>query len=639
MACCAAPAHAQEADDEEAQEEGTSIVFADPAPDDMYAIVVNGRRTHVDDLDVPVSIIGIEEIYAVQGSDFTRILQRAPGVTFSRNGGPGGLTSLRIRGAEADQTLVLLDGVPINDVATPGGGYDFAAMLPAGISRIEIQRSSNSTVWGSRAMGGVVAMSTDHLWNEVPVSAEYGGPDSLTAQAAGGYYSSPFEASAKAAFLESGGISAAANGTEADALRQWQAGGQMRARIVDGLEMRASYRHADARADLDGFPAPDYQLADTNEHQRSKLGAGRAALTYWDDRLTITAAYSRSQTRRAIFDRDVGPDANFNSDGRSERVEIRGDWQLGGSGLYSADRTWLEFGAEQDRSRFATLFDAPASTASRAAFVQVGHRGEIFQVHAGVRREDHRDFGGVWNLGADASYSFAPDWQAKASYGEGFKAPSLFQLHSDYGNFALRPERSRSFDVSLQKGVQNFRTSMAVTLFRRESSDLIGFVSCFGESTGICTDRPFGTYDNTGLARAQGVEVEAETGVTQRVNARLAWAYIDTRDRTAGALYQGNRLARRPVHAGTLTLDWEAIGYEAFYLGADLRVVSASFDDPANSVRLGSYALVDLRAHWNVSEVFEIYGRIENIWDEQYQTAAGYGTQGRAAYIGVRVRL
>ena len=117
--------------------------------------------------------------------------------------------------------------------------------------------------------------------------------------------------------------------------------------------------------------------------------------------------------------------------------------------------------------------------------------------------------------------------------------------------------------------------------------------------------------------------------------ARLAYAFIDTEDRTPGAPTRGNRLARQPRHAGTLSVDY-ALG--ALLLGSDLRVVSDAFDDATNSVRLDGYALLDLRAELALSE-FRLFGRIENVWDEDYQTAARFGSPGRGVFVGIRAEL
>jgi vitamin B12 transporter len=196
----------------------------------------------------------------------------------------------------------------------------------------------------------------------------------------------------------------------------------------------------------------------------------------------------------------------------------------------------------------------------------------------------------------------------------------------------LQPERSRSFDLGLAWHTRTAPTWGAVTLYRRDSRDLIDFVSCFGVTTGICTDRPSGTYANVGRARAQGFEVELGLAPTERLRTTLAYSYLDAEDRASG-----NELARRPRHALTATLDWTApLGVR---IGADVRLVGDSFDDAANLVSLDGYVLADLRASVPLGDKFELFGRIENLLDARYTEVAGYGTRGRAAFVGARVRL
>jgi vitamin B12 transporter len=304
---------------------------------------------------------------------------------------------------------------------------------------------------------------------------------------------------------------------------------------------------------------------------------------------------------------------------------LRGEWRPIGPLI-------LNFGGEGEWTRFSTLFDPPEHTSIWGAYAQAGIEYGKLSAHAGLRHDRHARFGGETSVGADVSYVVAPDLRLRASYGEGFKAPTLFQLLSDYGNAALQPERSRSFDLGLAWRTRSAPTWGAVTLYRRDSRDLIDFVSCFGVTTGTCTDRPFGTYANVGRARAQGFEVELGLAPTERLRTTLAYSYLDAEDRASG-----NELARRPRHALTATLDWTApLGVR---IGADVRLVGDSFDDAANLIPLDGYVLADLRASVPLGDKFELFGRIENLLDARYTEVAGYGTRGRAAFVGARVRL
>ena len=252
-----------------------------------------------------------------------------------------------------------------------------------------------------------------------------------------------------------------------------------------------------------------------------------------------------------------------------------------------------------------------------------------------MRYDDHSRFGHATTLGANGSFKLTEALRLRASYGEGFKAPTLFQLLSDYGNTALQPERTRSYDAGLD--YTSGPIHAALTLYRRDSRGLIAYVSCYLESTGICTNRPYGTYDNLGKARAEGAEAEVTVRPSAALTLRSIYTYTRSRDLTPGSANFGHDLARRPRHALTLSGDWETpLAHLA--LGADLRLTSRSFDNAANTARLPGGPTATLRASLPLHERITLFGRVENLFDSHIQTAAGYGTVGRGVFAGLRVR-
>ena len=183
------------------------------------------------------------------------------------------------------------------------------------------------------------------------------------------------------------------------------------------------------------------------------------------------------------------------------------------------------------------------------------------------------------------------------------------------------------------RGDRNGPLHFALTAFRRDSRDLIDFVSCFGVAGGICTNRPFGTYDNVKRARAEGIELELGAKLSEHFTAQAAYSYTRSRNRATGL-----DLARRPRHAVTVSADWETpLGGLA--LGGDVRLVGDSFDDAGHFVPLDGYALATVRASLPLGSHLELFGRVENLTDANYQTAAGYGTYGCSAYVGARARF
>ena len=592
--------------------------------EDTITVTATGTRIEVEDTGQAVTVIGEAEIEAVQGADITRVLERAPGVTITRNGGTGSFTGVRLRGSEAEQVLTIVDGVRVADPSAPSGGFDFGTLLALDLAKIEILRGSNSTIWGSDAIGGVLVAST-RAQGGLRAMAEYGARDTASAMVSGGL-SDPDTGflGLSGTWFTTDGLSAAAAGTEADGFEQWALNGHARYYFDERLEVFARSRYAEGELEIDGFPAPGFTLADTDERQDTRQWTGSTGAVMDTGVLFVSAAYSFADTRRDNRDGDGA--ITFESQGRSDRLDLRGEWRPIGPLL-------VHFGAENEWTDYETSTDSGESTRISGIYAQGGIEWNAISGHLGARVDDHADFGTAVSFGADASYELADGWRLRASLGEGFKAPSLFQLHSDYGNRALEPEQSTSFDLGLAYGARaDSPLYGAVTLFQRNTDNQITFVSCFGDTSGICTDRPFGTYDNVARTRARGLEAELWASPANGVRLGALYTLTDTQNRDTGLA-----LARRPRHAATFTGEWEPV--DALSLAADLRVVSASFDDAANQVRLDGYELLTLRAAWNVSERVQLFGRIENVWDEQYQTAAGYGTAGTGAHVGARLAL
>lgn len=600
----------------------------DSAKVPVITVTATGTPVELEDTGQPVSIISREEIELVQGADITRVLQRVPGVTFSRNGGTGAFTGVRLRGAEAEQVLVLIDGVRVNDPASPAGGFDFGNLLPGTIDQIDLLRGSNSTVWGSDAIGGVLAVKTRST-SGVEGSAEYGARDSFNANVSGSIESETGFLSVAGGYHSTDGFSSAAGGTEADGFEQFALTARGRVFLSATTEIFASGRFADGTLDIDGFPAPTYSLADTPEYQGTTQYSGALGLLHDNGPLYVQAAYSFADTERSNFDPSAGPAPGFTSDGHSDRIEVKGEYRVIGPLL-------VNFGADAEWTSLETNFNARQDTRILGGYVQAGIEFGALSAHLGVRQDDHARFGGATSFGADISYEIAPELRLKASIGEGFKAPSLFQLLSDFGNSLLRPEESTSFDLGLAWRDRGAPSHAGVTLFRRDSDDLIQFVSCFGVVGGICIGRPFGTYDNIAAARAQGIEIEAGTKLFDTVRVNGVYSFVDAEDRASG-----NLLARRPRHAATLSVDW-ITGLElradtkGLAIGADLRLVGSAFDDVFNNVRIAPYEVLDLRASLPVGNKIELFARVENVFDADYQTAAGYAQAGRGAFGGVR---
>ncbi|MBU6267953.1 MAG: TonB-dependent receptor [Sphingomonadales bacterium] len=600
----------------------------DAAPENAITVVATGSKLAVDQAGQPVTVLTADDLASIQGADITRALARVPGLTLSRNGGQGAFTGVRLRGSEAEQVLVLIDGVRVEDVSAPSGGFDFGTLTTGGIGRIDVLRGSNSVVWGSAAIGGVIAIESREL-NGVDAVAEGGSGGSYLADATVGLSGKAYALTLNGGYAGSDGLaSAAATGTERDGFRQWRIGGKGRLSLNDVLSITAVARYADTKTDIDGFPPPNYTFSDTAEFQKTRQISGRAGLRYETPGLTLDAGYALAKTDRDYYDPAFGTAPSYGYRAQSQRADLTGRVQL-------PARLALDFGADSEWTRYSGTFDAEQRARLASVHGLLGWYGDAATLAVGLRYDDHSRFGSAWTLGANGNVRLTDHLRLRASYGEAFKAPTLFQLLSNYGNLGVAPEHARSYDAGLEWSGSKVRA--AVTMFRRDSRDLIAFVSCFGNSAGICTNRPFGTYDNIGKARAEGVEAELQLKPVNGLQLGFAYTYDKARNLTVGDANFGKDLARRPRHSLTTSIDWTT-PLHGLILGADMHMQSESFDNAGNTTRIGGGTLTTVRASLPVSKRIELFTRVENLFDAHVQTIAGYGTPGRAAYGGLRVR-
>ena len=245
-------------------------------------------------------------------------------------------------------------------------------------------------------------------------------------------------------------------------------------------------------------------------------------------------------------------------------------------------------------------------------------------VNGGVRYDHHSTFGGNTVFGAGAAWALVKDRTIlRASYGEGFKAPSLYQLFGDFGDPTLIAEQAKGLDIGIVQKLFDGRIELGATWFARKVRDQIDF------------DLGSFTYKNLASVRARGFELEATVrpveGLT--IDANYTRTRSINRERTDPNF--GNDLQRRPRDSFNVSADYRwAFGLEA---GFTVSHVSGSFDDAGNLRRLEAYTLADIRAAFPVSETMTLFGRVENLFDERYQTASRFGQERRTFHVGVRL--
>lgn len=592
-----------------------------------------------------VTVLTDDDIKQSQATVASDLLQQTPGITVARTGGVGQPTTVFIRGAEGDQTVVVIDGVKMTDPSLPAGGFDFENLLIGDISRIEILRGAQSTLYGSDAIGGVINIVTADPTERAAGSASLeggshdtgdgtlaigGAADALMWRVAGNYYGTS-------------GIPCFDQylGGRRDCASQIAGGaGQLRYELTQDLELDLRGYVVSARTDFDGYDTPTGTFGDDSEYGKTQQGIGYAGLGWHSPDHTFTNRLSVQYTGSETREYDPNAPANFGYPttetfygfGRNIREEYQGTWQFSSAGQ-------LVFGAQNEHS---TMTSASPFTPNIDAGVVIdsGYVQAQYEVQTGLTltaggRYDHHDVYGGHGTGQFAAAWLLPDQSTilRASFGQGFKAPSLYQLYSSYGNPALQPETANSWDTGIEHHAIQDRLVVSASYFQRTSNDLIGFFDCSTPSP-LCATEPFGYYANIVRSFAQGVELVGSLKPTDTLTITANYTWTHTEDRSPGSSTYGNELPRRPGEAGNAALTY--VWPMRLSTALALRYSGPSFDDAANQIRLGGYVLLDVRASLPVGKHFDVYARIENLTDHHYETAYQYGTLGRSVYVGGR---
>jgi len=614
-------------------------------------ILVTATRFAMPTDHIPASVTVLDKAAIDRSQDIglSEILLRTPGISLSRNGGYGTSTSLRIRGAEADQTVVVIDGVKLNDPSSTGGGYNFANLLVGDSSRIEVLRGPQSILWGSQAIGGVVNIVTALPQQELEGSfdIEAGSRQTASARAAIGGKQGPVSWRIGAQAFTTDGISAispAFGGRETDGYTNRNLAGRIDIAITDTVtaDFRGYYARGRTEIDTTTGDSPAYGTA------REFVGYAGLNIDLIDQRFRNRIGYGYTDTARNSFDPRNPRSQNLDADGRNQRIEYQGSFAIA--------EGWVAlFGAENERSRLRSV-TLPASLAAaipaptRATARITSFYGQLnaqpiagLTLTGGVRTDDHNRYGSKTLFSAGGVWVLPTGTVVRASYGEGFKAPTLYQLFSEFGNGDLRPERADGWEAGAEQRLFDGRFSIGATWFERTATNQIVFNSCPATSTlPLClrpgtTIRRTGYYDNVSRAETHGIEAQAAVRPFDGllIDGNYSWTVAE--DRSPGAATFGKWLNRRPRNQanGSISYAWPF----GLTTGAAVRWAGHSFDNAANTQRLDGYTLVDLRAEVALSEQFRLFARVENLTDKVYMTAYRYGTLGRSIYAGVRGRF
>lgn len=633
----AAPAFAAEVADQQAAAPDVAGRAGATAVEDVV-VTANRSAQPIERVGASVTVLTQAAIEARQTTAVAELLAQTPSVNYSRNGGPGTVTSLRIRGAEGHHTVVLIDGVKLNDPSSTQGGFDFGNLLVGDAARIEVLRGAQSTLWGSQAIGGVVNIVTTE-----PTEAFQGNLD-VEAGARGTTYFRGGVGGANerlswrlaASRYSTDGYSAYATGTEDDGYDNTGLSGRLNLQITDAVSVDLRSVWSSGRADLDAWNG------DSREYGKTQELVAYAGLNFdlLDGRFRNRIGYAHTDTDRRNFNPDNKIQTlAFDAEGQNRRWEYQGAFAV-------TEALNATFGVEHEKSEMKSrsLGDwNPNADYGRGEAELNSVYGQVqwtvldgLTLTGGLRYDDHAQYGdnllgqvaAAWSLNDGATV-------LRASWGQGFRAPGLYELYSEYGNLDLQPEESDSWEIGVEQRLFD-RAVVSATYFQRDSDNEIDYGYCLpGDAHPICSQPYGGYYQNIQKAEAKGVELIGRFDVTERLHLNANYTWTDAKN--AVGENEGKRLRRRPEHMGNLAADYDwAFGLKT---GLSVRYVGESFNDLANAVKVDAFTLVDLRASYPIDDNLEVYGRIENAFDEEYQTVLGYGTAGRGVFGGVRVRF
>lgn len=600
---------------------GPSFAQDDASSDDVTVLdtitvtTANRTPTEAQKVGSKVELLTSEDIDKKTVQAVADYLSFVPGMSVSPAGPIGQTTGVYMRGLPVRYIKTLYNGIDVSDVSNTQVQTHFEHLLSAGISNIEVLKGSQSTLYGSNAIAGLVDLSS---------FADEGPGVHHTIEIEGGSYGTVrgrygISASDDASRIvgnisgfRADGFSAAAGGTEKDGYQNVTADLNVEHRFSEVFSVFGSALYIDTRAeyDLNGFDSSG------DENFTTFLG-GRAGfnLDLLDGRAKNTFSVQASR-----MDREISP-ANDTFVGDRLKFDYLGSFEL-------TDRITLQYGADHERQKadVATTWTAISDSHHLTGVWAQGIFEPVddFVLTAGLRHDEHSEFGGHTTYRGTASYLFPNSGtRLHASVGTGFRAPSLYELYAPtYGNTDLQPETSFSYDVGVEQTFLDGRLTADITYFSVKVEDRIGFGTTYVQIPG-----------NT---HSRGIEASLKYAVTDWFDLGASYTY------TSAADDAGIRAIRVPRHATVLTATVRPA--EKWTVSADLKYAVDTLDTdfstwPSTDVALDDYVLLNARVAYQLNDNMQFYLRGENLLNEKYQTVLGYNTPGASAFVGMKAKF
>jgi vitamin B12 transporter len=574
-------------------------------------VVVTATRTPqaLSSVLADISVVERDEIQRSGAFGAADLLARLPGIEFARNGGPGTTTSLFIRGSETRHTAVYIDGVRVDSQSTGGAAWE---QIPLDqIERIEVLRGPAAAVYGSDAVAGVVQLFTKRGKGTARPTAALtvGSYNTVQGQVGVSGSADALDYSLSAGHGRSDGFdartaAAAGHNLDKDGWQRSTLQGRVGLQLNPAHRLDASLLATNLRSGYDSSATAD----DQNRHT---LRTGSLA---WEGRWAADSI-TRAQLGQTESTYETQP-SFYRTETTLRNYTVQHEQRFGAQQLTGT----LER-REDELFNPATAFAADLRGQRHQDAIGLGWRGDFGShgLQAHVRHDEDSEFGGKSTGSLVWGWAFVPQWRATASAASSFRAPTLFQRFSQYGNPALVPESGRNVEVGLRWAAAGSEAS--VTAWRNRISNLINF-----GAPGPCADS-FGCYVNVGRAELKGVTLAGRT----QWGAVALQGSVDWHDpRNADT---DKVLARRARRLATIGAETQFAGW---VLGTEVQATGERFDNASNTQRLGGYALVNLSLSKSLMPGLTLEARIDNLADKDYQLARTYATAGRNGQVTLR---
>ncbi len=597
-------------------------------------VTVSATRipTPLDQVGSSVSVVTAGQIQDQQLKTLPDLLQAIPGLNVVQAGGPGGATSVFMRGANSNHVKVLVDGIDVSDTASTSGTFDFAHLLTSGVERVEVLRGPQSGLYGSDAIGGVINV----------ITRSGSGPFKAEASAEGGAFETNNESADVSG--QAGGLhysidlahdhSGATPVTPLDLLAPGErriddyydnrtASTKLGLDLGKGLDAGFAGRATQTMLRFTGddfstfpaFPAPQQSSSRTQQY----YARGYLHLSLFGGRFDQTVGLAYSSDRREELSWPA-PEPDIQHGSRT-KFDWRGDVKL-------APGETVTLGAEHEEERY--LSPITASTGITSGYAQLQSILGDLSDAANVRYDTNSRFGDK------ATFRVAPSYlvrqaglQLKGSYGTGFKAPSLDELFHSYpafGFFAnpnLRPESSQGWDIGFEEHLAGGKVSFGATYFHNQIHDLID------------ENPSFTSLTNVGRARTYGVESFAAYAPMRTLTLKVDYTYTKAWDEDAD-----RELLRRPRHKFSVQADWRPTP-RLQLSGTLVRVgpwIDANRDFSVPRLIAPGYTLVNVGASYDLTRNLAVYGRATNLGGARYENPTGFLGPSRGVFAGLRAR-